>query len=441
MFTVPKGTKPNKDNIEKAIEYNEKQRSNYNKLDDYYRGKHEIVKRFKKSGLKNNKVVINHARFITDINVGYLLGNQVEYHAEENIDISLVLEEYKKQTIADLDNEVAKAVSKFGKAYELTYADENNNVKSKLIDPRNCIIIYDDTVEHNPVFAITYKSRKNKNEYEDVITYTESEWQEWGTRLGTGTRTPHQFGIVPIVEYRNNPEEEGDYACVISLIDAYNTLQSDRINDKEQLVEAILVLYGMDMTREQKEDLRETRVMTAPSQTQGAKVEYLVKAMNETDTDVLRSRIEADIHKISMTPNLTDENFVGNASGVAIRYKLIAFEQSIVNKERYFEKGLKARFKLYNNYLKTLRNMAEVELHKVDAVFKRNLPQNDLETSQIVNNLDGYVSRQTLVEQVSFVDDAKKELEIARDEAQERAQALADQFGTMEPSQEENEDE
>ena len=51
---------------------------------------------------------------------------------------------------------------------------------------------------------------------------------------------PHNFGDVPMVEYWNNSEETGDFEQVISLIDAYDTLESDRINDKTQFTDALL---------------------------------------------------------------------------------------------------------------------------------------------------------------------------------------------------------
>ena len=44
-----------------------------------------------------------------------------------------------------------------------------------------------------------------------------------------GKDEPHAFGKVPIIEYKNNPEFLGDFEPVISLIDAYNLLQSDRV--------------------------------------------------------------------------------------------------------------------------------------------------------------------------------------------------------------------
>lgn len=50
----------------------------------------------------------------------------------------------------------------------------------------------------------------------------------------------HYFGAVPVTEFWNNEEQQGDFEQQISLIDAYNVLMSDRVNDKEQLVDAIL---------------------------------------------------------------------------------------------------------------------------------------------------------------------------------------------------------
>ena len=53
----------------------------------------------------------------------------------------------------------------------------------------------------------------------------------------------------------------------------------------------------------------------------------------------------------------------------------------------------------------------------IDVVFKRALPQNDYEQSQMINNLVGLVDKETLVAQLSFVNDAKETVEIAKEEA------------------------
>ena len=92
-----------------------------------------------------------------------------------------------------------------------------------------------------------------------------------------------------------------------------------------------------------------------------------------------------------MTTDLSDKDFAGNSSGVAIRYKLLGLDQNTAIKERYFKKGLTQRLEIYMNYLEFTNKMKHVPLHEIDIVFNRNLPVNELEISQMITNLDGKV--------------------------------------------------
>nr|DAI46392.1 MAG TPA: PORTAL PROTEIN [Caudoviricetes sp.] len=425
MYTLPKETKFDNDIARKVIEYNEKYTKRYNKLWSYYIGKQDILDRKKGELSFNNKVMVNHAKYITDTNIGYLLGNPVDYQVNEKYQKSLevLLKEYNKQTISDLDSEIAKSISIFGNQHEYIYSNENAEPKSCQIDNSNAIIVYDDTVEHNKLFGLIYRGiydGENFSHYEiiycdkkKIVTYKSTT----KSLIKEGKEEIHKFGDVPLIEYKNNPEYLGDFENVISLIDAYNTLQSDRINDKEQLVDAILLFYNMSISSDQAEEIKRSRMISEiPPE---GRAEYLVKQLNESQVDILRSNIEKDIHKISMTPNMSDENFVGNSSGVALRYKLLAFEQNIKNKSRYMEKGLKERFKLYNNFLNVNSKMEIIPIEEVDVVFTRNLPTNDYETSQMINNLTDLVDRETLISQLSFIKDASDILE-AKDREDEK---------------------
>lgn len=425
MYTLPKNTKITNQVLNDVIEYNERYKDRYKMLENYYLGKQAIMSRTKEDRLKNNKVMINHAKYISDTNVGYLLGNPVDYQVSEGYNIEPLLDAYKKQTINDLDSEIAKDVSIFGLQYEYVYANEQAEPKSCEIDNKNAIIVYDDTVEHNKLFGLIYRPiyKGETFKYWEIIYCDNSvirTYKSYSKSLNqVGQDQPHKFGKVPLIQYKNNPELLGDFEPVITLIDAYNLLQSDRVNDKEQLVDAILCLYGMDFDSEQAEMLKDSR-MLANIPTDG-RVEYLVKTLQEGDVDVLRQNLENDIHKISMVPNMSDENFVGNSSGVAIRYKLLAFEQNVKNKERYMEKGLMERFELYNNYLVAISKMSEVPLEEVDAVFTRNLPSNDYEVSQMINNLADFVDKETLISQLSFIKDASEIVEAKKKEDEEES--------------------
>ena len=435
MYTLPKDYKITNQVLNDVIEYNERYKDRFKLLGDYYLGKHGILGREKENdGLKNNKIVVNHAKYITDTNVGYLLGNPVDYQVTDNAgyDIDAVLEAYKKQTINDLDTEIAKDVSIYGVQREYVYANENAEPKSCEIDNQNSIIVYDDTVEHNKLFGLIYRPiyKGTEFQYYEIIFVDKTQiitYKSYTKSLRkVGEAKHHKFGDVPMIEYKNNPEILGDFEPVITIIDAYNLLQSDRVNDKEQLVDAILCMYGMDFDDEQAELLKESRMLAnIPEE---GRVEYLIKTLQENDVDVLRTNLESDIHKISMTPNMSDVNFVGNSSGVAIRYKLLSFEQNIKNKERYMEKGLKERFKLYNNFLVANSKMAQVPLENIDVVFKRNLPSNDFEISQMINNLSDVVDTETLIQQLSFVKDASEVIEAKKKEDEDKSEPTIPAF-------------
>jgi SPP1 family phage portal protein len=439
--------------IKNAIEENEELRKGFSILEDYYRGKHDIINREKPDTAKNNIVVTNHAKYITDINVGYFMGSPVDYNFGDLEDkaIAPLLEQYRNQHISDLDNEIAKDCSIFGKQYEITYVDEDNNCRSADIDVRNAFIIYDDTVARGEKWGVIY-SFKDEDTLDRVTVYDEK--YEYDCLSGSEIVIPdtgdesrvkeHAFGMIPIIEFKNNSEEMGDFEPVMHLIDAYNILQSDRINDKEQLVEALLIGYGFDLEDKQKKELVMNRMAFGLPKKSEAEMTYLTKNLDESQIEILRKAIVEDIHKISQTPNMSDENFVGNSSGVAIRYKLIAFEQSINNKQRYFERGLLKRLELYKNYLVSIKalNPSTIDLSDTKVVFKRNLPQNDLEIAQMISLLQRIIDDETLAGQLSFVEDAATTIKLNREEEQERYEREAPQFGTNNPTNlEEDEDE
>ena len=428
MYCLPKGTEITKDIINDIIDYNEKCNNRYSKLERYYNGFQAILNRDKNYRLKNNKVVVNHAKNIVDTSIGYFLGQSVDYQVTDGFDIEKILKAYNKQNINKLDVEIATNVSIMGKQFEYVYSNENAEPKSCIVSNENTIMVYDDSVEHNELFAIMYRPIKvgTKLDHYEIIYIDDKEIRKYISNTNKltsdGEVIPHTFGKVPVIEYVNNSRSQGDFECVIDVMDAYNLLMSDRINDKEQLVDAILCMYGVDFDKEDAKQLRESRMIAnVPAD---ARIEYITKTLNENEVDVLRRTLENDIYKISATPNMTDENFAQNSSGVAMKFKLLPFEQRIGIKERYFEEGLKKRFELYNNFLVSKSVMSEVPIEEVDAIFTRNLPNNDYETSQMINNLSDLVDKETLLSRLSFIKDASEIVEAKEKEDEETRKVL-----------------
>ena len=449
----------NKDLIKGCIKEHQDGLQRMDMLYRAYKGDADILKRTMLNGLPNNRLVHSYPRYIVAIAAGYLVGTPVNYQAE-TVKLDDLLDAYKAARVDSVDSELAKDASLYGKAVELIYADEKSQVRTSALDPRSAFVVYDNTVENKALLGVRYYQTydvSGKPAGFDVIVYTDAvETAYHGATLTSAldatlvTEKEHYFGRVPMVEYWNNDDETGDFEAVLTLINAYDKLQSDRLNDNEQLVQALLVITGARIENEPNtiddngdvikgrtagQALRQDKLLMLPDQT--AKAEYLAKPSDGAGADILRKNLKDDIHKFSMIPDLTDENFAANASGVAMKYKLFGLEQLVMVKERWFKEALYERLLIFTNFL-SVKGKAKIDYNSINITFKRSLPSNELEIAQMVATLNGIAPRQALMSQLPFIEDAEQAVEELKAEKAEGLAAQQAAFG-MPLAQEEEE--
>lgn len=427
------------------------------KLRDYYDGKHAILNRQKSSDyVANNKAVFNYAKSIVDGIIGYAFGQPIVYN---NID-PLLLEHL---VLIDEDShniELATDMSIFGRAYELIYMDDELTDKPMpymaVLSPLNTFIVYDNTIRKAPMFAVTYSPNEdidgNVMNY-TVLVYTDHSILTFITKdindikLQLIAEEEHLFGAVPILELSNNKQQQGDYEQILGLIDLYNILMNDRVSSKEQLVDSLLLIKNASLG-DTDEEVAETvqwinsnRILELDSD---GDARYLVNNMNEADVEVLKKAIVDDIHRFSHCPNVSDENFVGNSSGIAMKYKLLSFEQLGINKERMFKQLLRKRFKLIYN-IESLRNNS-FDLSAISIVMTRTLPIDRMERLQVLQGTDGILSLRTRLQRYDEELDIDEELRRIAEETSKRDAQMSQAFlqynfqGTQfEPKQNEQE--
>lgn len=418
-----------KELVVKLIREHEKQLPRFKKLKKYYLGEHDILSKQRSKNKPNYKPVCNHAKDIADTSTGYFMGNTITYSNSEDTDIDELLIAFDNAEVDESDHDNALDMAIYGVAYEYVYARENENILDiKSLEVENTFIVYDDSIEQQPLFGVYYFKRKeNKADtetYQAVIMTKQFvysivlEGKEKG--VISEKPIPHNMGDIPIIEYKNNKYSIGDFEQQIGLIDSYNSLTANRINDKEQFIDSILVLYGARLGDDEEESIKAMESLAEHKLLElhpEARAEYLSKTLNENEVETLRNAVKQDIYTFSHIPNLTDENFAGNSSGVAMEFKLLGLEMITKIKQRYYVKGLKKRIKLFANYL-GLTQIA-IDANSIIPHFSRSLPKNLLEISQIVSNLDGKVSQETLLSQIPFVEDPMSEIEKVNEEKQE----------------------
>lgn len=417
-----------KELIYKLIRKHTQERSHLQKLKKYYLGEHAILKHERRNkNAPNFRTVANHAKDIADTSTGYFMGNPIKYNNTADSDLGPLLVAFDGAEIDQVDAQNALNMAIYGRAYEYIYAKEGlTELDSTSVDPENVFLVYDDSIERKALFAVYYyeikDDTKDATKYQAEVFTQNLHYHIVLRDSSTGTTQneeveEHNLGQIPIIEYRNNHFAIGDYEQQISLIDAYNSLMGNRVNDKEQAVESILVLYGAQLgdtpeeTHQAMTILNEEGLLELPMD---AKADFLKNLLDEDATEILRKALKEDIYTFSHVPNLTDKNFAGNSSGVAMEFKLLGLEMITKTKEANYKRGLRQRIAIFAHYL-GMQQIA-LEAHSIVPQFSRGLPKNLLELSQIINNLEGKVSLRQLISLLPFVEDPDAELEELEEE-------------------------
>ena len=396
------------------------------RLKRYYRGEHDILrKRQRANNAPNNKIVANYCEYIVNMSTGFFMGKPVTYSSisenQDEIDALQDVLSYNDEAAHNL--RLAEEAAITGAAYELLYMDGDAKIRFQVVPSDEVILVCEASLEENVICAIrhfrvynldgvTYQEYVDVYDKRDVTSYA----YDSGTLRVIADARPHYFDDVPIVEYENNKERRGDFESVITLVDAYNKAQSLTLDDMEDFTDAYLVLKGMGGTT--GDDIAELRRNKVLSLDEGGGAEWLIKNLNDTYIENIKTRLQKDIHKFSSVPDMSDEAFAGNATGVAIKYKLIGLEQVRSRKERGFKQGLQRRIELIAGMLK-LKSAADIDFRDIEITFTANLPSNDAEQAQIVKELYGLVSQKRLLSLLPFVTDPAEEMEELQKEQQE----------------------
>jgi SPP1 family phage portal protein len=383
------------------------ERTKFIKNDNYYLGKHEILSKKKDNpNVPNNKLVNNFARYIVDVNVGYLVGVPVSYSSQNPSLMDRIQVIFDTNNESEINFELAKMAAKNGVAYELMYQNEDGDTRFYPISPLELIEIYDYSIEPKLVAAIRYYSINEEIEVVEVYTTTHIRTYHFSKdKPVLLDEREHYFGDVPVVVYENNLERRSDFEDVITLIDAYNKAQSNTLDDMEQFTDSYLMLVNYDATSEDVAKLRESRVLALQ---QDGDAKWLEKSVNDSWIENYKTRLVEDIHKFSNTPDMGAEKFGTQISGVALKYRLLNLEQNRTNKERKFKKGLMRRLRLLANILNIKGQ--NVSYQDIVPQFTSNLPKNEAELAEMVGNLENMLSEQTLLGLLPFVEDVQEEI-------------------------------
>ena len=376
----------------------------------YYKGEQAItLKQPTDTGKPANKIITNFCHTITDTYEGYLTGVPIQY-SNDNFDEILNILKYND--VKNEDGEFLRQGLIFGRSFEICYIDEDKKQRFRTLDPRECIPVYDNTLNNNLLYVIRFWRSdmfdKSNEEY-IVEVYGAQSTKRYKSNVGFSSFTlieevPNFYGQCPITVFSLNTEEESIFHNIMSLQDAYNTLLSSEIDDWESFCDAYMILKGAAIDEEEMENMKKHRLLIMDTD---AEAQYLTKDVNDVQIRNMLQLVNDNIHKIACCPDFSQESF-GTSSGIALRYRLLGFENNAAAIESNFKMALQRRIELLCSIIQLTGG--EALWRDVKITFYRNLPINLEETSTIVNNLRGLVSDETLLSQIPFISDVEEEM-------------------------------
>lgn len=419
--------------LSKMIQHHqENQAPRLRELEKYYKGENTTIlkeNRRREEHLADNRAIHNFAKYVSQFIQGYMVGIPLKT-TYPNEGTNEQLREINRINDADEHNsELILALSIYGRAYELLYRNQNDEFRFTDVSVQNTFVIYDTSVEKLAICAVRY-IYDAITEKTTVYVYTADSIIQFDLgndfKLTETKSESHAFGGVPIIEYENNKFRQGDFEDVLSLIDMYDSAQSDLANYSQDLNDAMLSIIGnLDLEVEEAQEMKKKNILfiktepNADGKESAASADYIYKKYDVQGSEAYKTRIANDIHLFTATPNLSDENFAGNMSGEVMKYKLFLMEQKRAAKERRFKRSLRDRYRLIQNVM-SIAKEGTFDVSLLQIIFTENLPKDIANEMKWFTDAGGQLSQKTMISQLPFIENADEEIAQIEEEEKQR---------------------
>ena len=223
----------------------------------YYKGRQPVLNRQKEVRPEiKNTVVENRANEIVSFKVGYLMGEPIQYVSRSDsksvADKITTLNGYcLSEDKAAKDKELADWFHICGTAYRMVLPDsvferESDEAPFEIytLDPRFAFVVYANSIGEPPVMGVKYIQRSDGAVIYSI--YTKDRYFEVENQSMIVREEAQSLGI-PIIEYPANNARLGAFEIVLPLLDAINTVDSNRLDGVEQFVQALMLFHNVDI--------------------------------------------------------------------------------------------------------------------------------------------------------------------------------------------------
>lgn len=411
----------------------------------------DVRRPFVNPNRSNEHTVNPFHQVLVDQKVSYLLGKEPTvsvYGAEENTELKtyedLIAEWADENFDEEMQDFLTGASNKGWETMHFYYDEKTNELRHVIVPAEEIIPVYDSVYQNKLEEVIRYypveyydgntKKMRMKVEWwtsEDVTYYIESAKEDGKYALDNGVevnpaphfysvtyidgnpvkKEPHSWGRVPFVILKNNKQATNDLHPIKLLIDAYDLISSEGVNNFMDLVDIYWVIqgYGGEAASAIAKKLKINRAVSIQDASGAGSV-----TANQVDLPVdgrinFLNMLRRDIYHFGRGVD-TDSDKFGNApSGTSLKFAYAQLDLKCNGVQAKLKKAIRDYFWFitddYNRNNKTQYDSANIKI-----VLNKTMITNDLETVQIINQSKGTVSDKTLLAHHPMVDDVNAEM-------------------------------
>lgn len=278
-------------------------------LFNYYRGTQPILEKSKEVRPDiNNVIVENHAKEIVDFKTGYLLNQNIEYVSKGGVNADAITDlnsymEYENKS--SLDQQVVHDMHICGIAFRGIFAKEENPALGLeiedgespfdiyVLNPMSTYVVRTTALGNKVVLGVTITNRIDGNViytcYTPTQVFTVTSETESAVTGAQFEVSDNGLGFIPIIEYQLSESRMGAFEPVLSILDAINRAQSDRLDGLDQFIQSLLIFHNVDIDLDQFDELKERGGLSFKdiSDTMKGDVSYLNQQLDQSTTQKL----------------------------------------------------------------------------------------------------------------------------------------------------------
>lgn len=380
--------------------------------------------RFEEENPLNNQINNDFLGEIVDFSTGYFAGKPFIYtyddtkEAEEDTGGEEARDEASKElsdfvtrnNMFDVDMDVTKYATIAGYAGRMFYFDKEGKERCMALPSYETIVLSETDITE-PKYGIRYYKTIGLNgeeiwkaEFDDGKTIRFYEGTRGGLTEIPEKSIPNLFGFCAIQGIPRNSEMMGDAEKVMALIDAYDRAISDANNENEGFANAYMAFENVQMDDEEIQKGQRSGAFQYYTGSNGGNIHFITKDINDSFIEHHLDRLEENIYRFSKTPDLTDENFAGQSTGIALKFKLTGVETKCGMFQAKMQSAGVYMFKL----LASSWSKKQIACDPLQCyiTFKRNFPVDvQAESTAVQSMINAGMPKRKAFEQYSFVDD------------------------------------